>query len=432
MTTTGSLEPKSTKPLLAVLTLFVFVNYLDRYALSMLLEPIRRELQLSDTQIGLLTGIAFAILYSSLAIPVARIAEHRSRTHVLTAAILIWSAGTALCGLAGSFASLLIARMIVGAGESGAMAPAHSLIGDSFPLERRGTAMAILSSGGALGTALAPMIGGLLEQHFGWRGAFIVLAALGLPVALLLYRVLEDPPRGGFDRPNAVRDGAPPNFGVALRRLFARPTFAILVPGMIAMGLADYSLFLWLPSYFSRSFGDAPAEVGAQLTLFQGLPLLLATLLGGIVADRLVRRDERWLVWLPMVACLVAAPAILLLFMAQDRSVALAALIIPSLACGLYLAPTYALIQALADAKSRATATAVVTLAVNLIGLGLGPLLLGWLSDMLQAQYGDASLRFAFFIVPPLYLIAASFYLVASAYLRADIEDAQQEPPLPA
>lgn len=413
--------------MLAVLTVFVFINYLDRYALSILLEPIKEDLQLSDLQVGLLTGIAFALLYSTLALPVARLAEHRNRVHVVTAALIIWSLGTALCGAAGSFYALLFARILVGAGEAGAIAPAQSMVGDGFPLARRGTALAILSTGGALGTALAPAIGGALEAWFGWRGAFIALGLLGLPVALLMAAMLKDPPRGLSDGLVAPAE-APPSFGNALRRLFGRRSFSMLFPALIAIGIAEYSLFLWLPSYLARSFGDSTAAIGSQLTIFQGLPLLAGTLLGGVILDRLVPRDRRWICWLPAVALLVAAPSIWLLFSVTSKTLVLALLILPSLVCGLYLAPCYSAIQALAGARSRATATALLTLGVNLIGLGLGPVVLGALSDYLSDGGGTAnSLRQAFLIVPPLYLFAGIVLLLASRHIRRDMDDARAE-----
>lgn len=411
---------------LAVLSIFLFVNYLDRYALSILLEPIRIELKLSDTQIGLLTGAAFALLYATLALPVARIAEHRNRMHVMLAAVLIWSAATALCGLAGSFLALFAARMLVGAGESGAMSPAQSVIGDSFPLNKRGTALAVFSFGGALGTALAPAVGGYLEAKLGWRGAFMALGALGMPVALLLLFLVKDPPRGLSDA-LIVDHIAPPPVWVALRRLFARPAFMLMIPGTVAIGLAEYSLFLWLPTYFVRTFGATTAQIGVQMTLFQGIPLLVGTLLGGVVVDRLVPRDRRWLAWLPMVACLVAAPTIWLIFLVDDMSTAFALLVVPSLALGIYLAPTYSMIQSLAGARSRATATAMLTFAVNILGLGLGPVMLGSLSDLLNARYGDDSLRYAFFIIPPIYLFAAGILFLISRHLIAGMDSANRE-----
>ena len=411
--------------MLAILSLFLFVNYLDRYALSILLSPIKRDLALSDTQLGLLTGAAFALLYSTLALPVARIAEHRNRTTVLVAAILVWSTATALCGLAGSFLTLFTARMMVGAGESGAVSPAQSMIGDAFPLERRGTALAIFSMGGALGTSLAPMVGGYLDAHLGWRGALLALGSLGLPMALLLWLVVRDPPRGFADR--RVAQDPPPSIGLALRRLFSRPAFALLIPGMVAIGLAEYSFFLWLPSYLSRTFGQPSSSIGASLTLYQGVPLLIGTLGGGLVADWLVRRDRRWLAWLPAATCAFAALTIGLIFATHSLSAALLLLVLPSVALGGYLAPCYAMIQALAGARSRATAVAALTFAVNLLGLGLGPLMVGTLSDLLHSTYGDQSLRYAFLVVPPIYGVAAALLLLASRYILNDMDRAARE-----
>ncbi|MGC4252606.1 MAG: MFS transporter [Sphingobium sp.] len=411
---------------LAVLTLFIFVTYLDRYALSVLLESIKAELRLTDTQIGLLTGAAFALVYSTLAIPVARLAEHKNRMHVMLAAILIWSLGTALCGVATGFLGFFLARMFVGAGESGAIPPAHAVVADAFPAERRGTALAIFSFGGALGTALAPMIAGQLEQQWGWRGALMALGAMGLPVALALLAVVKDPPRGYSD---GLGEGTfvPPTFAVVFRRLLKRRAFVLLVPAMVSLGLGEYSLFLWLPSFFVRTFNSSPAHIGAALAFYQGVPMLLGTLAGGLICDRLIRRDRRWLAWLPALACAIVAAGGAMMFCASSLSWALAFLIVPAMACGLYLAPSYATIQSLAGAHSRSTATALLTFVVNILGLGLGPLLIGGASDLLNARFGDQSLRYAFFLVPPLYLLATGFFLLAGRYLLTGMEEAENE-----
>jgi predicted MFS family arabinose efflux permease len=414
------------KRVLMVLTLFLFVNYVDRYALSILLEPIKRDLDLSDTQIGLLTGAAFALIYSKLALPVARLAEHRNRMHVLLGAVLIWSVGTALCGVAGSFVGFFMARMLVGTGESGAIPPAHAMVGDAFTIERRGMALAILSFGGALGTALAPLIAGQLEQQIGWRDTFLVLGALGLPVGLLLLALVKDPPRG-LSEGLADAVNPPPPMMVVMRRLLRRPAFALLIPAMVALGLAEYSLFLWLPSYLVRMFGHSPAQVGTALSLYQGVPLLVGTLLGGLLSDRLVTRDRRWLAWLPSIACALVAGSAACVFLAHDYQLALLLLILPSTACGLYLAPAYAAIQALAGARSRATASAMLTFAVNLLGLGLGPLLVGGTSDLLYARFGADSLRYAFFLVPILYGVATLLFLLSARFVLEGIDEADAD-----
>jgi MFS family permease len=213
----------------------------------------------------------------------------------------------------------------------------------------------------------------------------------------------------------------------ALRSLLARPAFALLIPAMVAIGIAEYSLFLWLPSYFERTFDQPAIKVGAWLTLFQGLPLLVGTMTGGILADRLIVRDRRWLAWLPMCACLVAAISIAFIFMSSRLEIALAMLVVPSVALGLYLAPSYAMIQAVAGRRSRATAVATFTLAVNLLGLGLGPVLVGALSDLLHSTLGDQSLRYALLAVCPIYLTAAIFFLLAARALLSSIASAANE-----
>lgn len=251
------------------------------------------------------------------------------------------------------------------------------------------------------------------------------LGSLGLPVALLLWLLVRDPPRG-FSDALVVRN-APPTVGIALRRLFSRPAFALLIPGMVAIGLAEYSFFLWMPSYLSRTFDHTTASIGASLTLYQGIPLLIGTLLGGVIVDRLVLRDRRWLAWLPAAACALAALTIGMIFVSESLPVALALLILPSMALGGYLAPCYAMIQALAGPRSRATAVATLAFAVNLLGLGLGPLLVGTLSDLLHSTYGEQSLRYAFLVVPPIYALAAAVLLLASRYLLADMERASSE-----
>ena len=196
---------------------------------------------------------------------------------------------------------------------------------------------------------------------------------------------------------------------------------------MVAIGLAEYSFFLWLPSYLSRTFGQPSSLIGASLTLYQGVPLLIGTLLGGLVVDRLVLRDRRWLAWLPAATCVFAALTIATIFASHSLATALLLLVLPSVALGGYLAPCYAMIQALAGPRSRATAVATLTFAVNLLGLGLGPLMVGTLSDLLHSTYGEQSLRYAFLVVPPIYGLAGALLLCASRFILKDMDRAARE-----
>lgn len=409
---------------LAVITLVVGLNYLDRYILAILIEPIRVDLRLSDMQIGLLTGAGFALLYSTLAVPIARLAERYNRVVILAIAVLTWSAATAFSGLANGFLLLLLARVLVGCGEAGAMAPSLSMVADLFSIERRSTAMAIIGLGAAAGNTIAPWIGGSLESVVGWRWTFAALGLLGVPLALVLVFAIREPQRGWADGTAPV---CPLPFGETLRRLFARRSFTTLIATLILMAIGEYSMILWMPSFFHRSYELGTAELGARLALYQGVPFFIGTYLGGAAADRLSTRDPRWIVWVPMIGVALTAPAIYGLCTAEHEAQAFTLLVLPSLANGLYVGPCYALVQNLAAVHSRATATALLAFAVNLIGAGLGPLMVGALSNALAAQFGEQSLRMAFFSLVPLYAIAALGFALMSLWLRADLENARQD-----
>ncbi|MFC4312361.1 spinster family MFS transporter [Steroidobacter flavus] len=410
---------------LLVVTLVVGLNYMDRYVLAILIEPIRADLQITDTQIGLLTGAAFALLYSTLAIPIARLAERYNRVVILTCAVLLWSLATGLSGLANGFVFLLLARMLVGCGEAGAMAPSLSMVADLFPIERRATAMSIIGLGSAAGNTVAPWIGGWLQSTVGWRMSFVALGLVGVPLALLLIFTVPHPRRGLSDGAAAVVEPLP--FGIAIRRLFQRRTFTLLTAALILMSIAEYSMILWMPSLFHRSFGVELQDLGARLALFQGVPFFLGTYFGGVAADRLYKHDPRWIIWVPMISVMLTAPAVFWMCMAQSENTMLWLLIVPSFANGVYIGPCYALVQNLSAVHSRATATAVLAFTVNLIGAGLGPLLLGALSGHLTAEFGEQSLRYAFYALVPLYVCAALIFIPMAFQLRSDLENARQD-----
>lgn len=409
---------------LLFLTAVITVNYVDRFLLSILIDPIKHDLKISDTQVGLMTGAAFALFYSILAIPVARLAERTNRLYVLAGSLVLWSAATMLSGVAGAFATLLVARVLVGCGEAGALPPSHSMTADFFRSDQRATAMAIIGLGAAAGTTIAPLVGGVLSDAVGWRGSFGVVGAIGLVLAVLLLIFVREPRRGVAD---GIEVEAPPPFAVAAKRLMARKAFVILIVGMTLMSLCEYSFFLWLPPLLHRTFGTSGAELGGQIALYQGVPFFVATLLGGVLADRLARRDRRWNAWIPLVSAVVTGPAIVLLCLVPNRSLALLLLIAPSFANGFYIGPSYAMIQSLAAVQSRATATAILVFAVNLIGAGLGPLLLGMLSDSLTGTFGADSLRYALLSLPPIYLVAIWVFIRLGQTLEQGLHDAEAE-----
>ena len=418
-------QPPERRWLLLLVTLAMTLNYVDRFVLSILVEPIRTELRLSDLQIGILTGAAFALFYSGLALPLARLAERRNRIGILSAALLLWSLATAFCAAARGFSSLLAARILVGCGEAGAIPPAHSMIGDLYPAKRRASAMSILALSAPVGVVLAPLLGGALNDAVGWRATFLIIGLPGLLLAGIMARTLRDPVRGGADE---IRGAAePPPFGVALRRLAGRPAFLLLGTALALMSIAEYSTFTWLAPLFTRKLHVSAAALGRALFVFQGLPYLLGTWLGGRLVDRAYGRDVRWIAWVPMIATAMAVPAIVGLSLSQNSTLAYVLLIVPSFANGLYLGPCWALIQGLAAARSRATAAAVLVFAVNVVGAGIGPLMIGGLSDALRHRYGTLSLQYAFLTLAPIYSLGLVVFSLLGRSLRAGFDDVAEE-----
>lgn len=410
---------------LAIIALVLLLNHTDRLVLGILVEPIRAEFRLSDSQIGLLTGPAFALVYAILVIPIARLAERHSRVTIITVCVLAWSAATAACGLAGNFASLMLARVLVGCGEAGGIAPSMSVVSDLFPARQRAMAMSIFGLGASLGIVVAPLVGGVLVSLVGWRWTFLTLGLVGAPIALLLILAVREPRRGQVD--GVMAGAATIGFTTAFIRLFRRPSYALIILAFVFVSLAQFATLLWLPAFFQRSYGVAAADLGAKLSFYQGLPLLAGSLLGGVLADWLSRRDQRWLAWMPTLTALLTAPIMLGLFAVRSEALALALLSAPSFAQGLSVGPSYALVQNLAAVHSRATSTAILAFCVTLIGASLGPLLLGMLSQLLSVRFGEESLRYAFFTVGPIYLAVAATFFLASGFLRGDLEDAQRD-----
>ena len=418
-------RPAERRWLLLLAMLAMTLNYVDRFVLSILIEPIRSELRLSDLQIGILTGAAFALFYSGLALPLARLAERGNRIGILSVSLLLWSLATALCGAVRGFAGLLAARVLVGCGEAGAIPPAHSMIGDLYPANRRASAMSILALSAPVGVVLAPLLGGTLNDAVGWRATFVVIGLPGLLLAGVMAATLRDPMRGGVD---GIRSAAePPSFRVALRRLAGRRAFLWLGIALSLMSIAEYSTFIWLAPLFTRKLHVSAAALGRALFVFQGLPYLLGTWLGGRLVDRAYDRDARWIAWVPMAATAMAVPAIVGLSLSQDHALAYLLLIVPSFANGLYIGPCWALIQGLASVRSRATAAAVLVFAVNVVGAGIGPLMIGALSEALTHRYGTLALQYAFLTLAPIYLLGLVMFGMVGRTLKVGLAEVAAE-----
>lgn len=380
---------------LALLLLFCvsLFNYMDRFALSVLLPSIKDSLQFSDTQLGAVTT-AFTISYVLFGIPLARLADTYSRKRIISAALATWSLMTAACGLAQNFLQLAIARVLVGVGESGATPPAHSLIADYFPISQRSKAIAVFSVGAPIGLMIGFALAGWLAETYSWRIAFFSLGLPGLLLAVVLLAKLKEPTRGQADGETATAKDVLPFLSV-IKLLLSKPAYRHIC---IATGLYTVvylGVVGWLPSYFVRSFDMSVADVGFWLALSLGIPQIVGMLICGALTDRLVVRDLRWYGRIPALAMALSTPLFLVVFLTENVLIASSALFL-AFFIGIFQGPaSLTAIQGLAELRTRALAAAIFFLIVNLIGGGVGPLLTGWLSDRLAADYGADSLRYS-------------------------------------
>jgi len=413
--------PQPARPRLTlVLLLAVYaVNFMDRQIVAILGEPIKREFGLSDVRVGLLYGLSFAVVYSTVGIPIARWADRADRARIINMSLALFGAMTLACGVAASYAQLLAARIGVGIGEGGTNPPSHSLIGDLYPAASRGTAMGVFALGPSLGILLGFAFGGVVGQMWGWRAALLAAGAASLALAALTGWLLKDPTR----TPVNARAAQPRRETLfeCLRSILRSPSMRHIYIGITLASVAGYAAIGWLPAFLIRSHGLGTAAVGTVLAVLLGVGGGLGTLLGGVLADRLGARDPAWRLRVVAIASLAAAPFWLAVLLAGGPVAAIACLAIPAAVMGFFIAPTYAAVQSLAEPTMRATAAALLLLCGSLIGLGLGPVLVGLLSDTLQPAHGAASLRLALLVVVPLYLWAAAHYFAASRTLAADL-----------
>lgn len=398
---------------LVMLLLVYTFNFIDRQILGILAPAIKADLALSDTQLGLLGGLAFALLYSTLAIPLAWLADRTSRTWVITVSLAVWSGFTALCGWATNFAQLFTARLGVGVGEAGGVAPSYAVIADLFPPNIRARALAVYSLGIPLGSAAGVMLGGYIAASIDWRAAFTTVGIAGLALAPIFRLVVREPARA------AKAAGAEP-VGRVFAILAAKPSFWLLAFGAASSSMLGYGLAFWLPSLMKRSFGLGLVET-AQ---FYGGVLLLGgvagVLLGGILGDRLGQRDRANYARLPAIAFVIAVPLFAGGILSSSVAAAFLFFLVPQALAYVWLAPVITAIQHLVPPHMRATASASFLLINNLIGLGGGSFVLGLLSDTMTARYGDEALRYAMLSGLALYLVAALLMWLAARPLRND------------
>jgi predicted MFS family arabinose efflux permease len=404
---------------LSILVVVYTFNFIDRQILSILLEPIKNELQVSDTALGALSGFAFALFYATLGIPIARLADRSSRRNLIALALAIWSGMTALSGIAQNYWQLLAARIGVAVGEAGCSPPAHSLIADYYPAHQRATALGVYSLGIPFGILFGFIAGGWIEQFFGWRVAFFVVGLPGLALAIIFWLTVREPPRGLAE--GRVVSAEQPSVKEAFNYLWKKKSFRHLATGGALTAFVGYGLTTWAPSFLSRSHEMSSGEIGTWLGLILGIPGGIGIVLGGVLADRLGSRDTRWYLWIVTVALVLSTPFSLAVFLSPTATGALLFLMLPVMLGNFYQATTFSQTQGLVPLGMRAVAAAVLLFIINIIGLGLGPQAVGIVSDLLKPEYGDDSIRYSLMIFSLVNLWSAWHYYLAGKYLKDEL-----------
>ena len=413
---------RGVKVTLWILLIVYIFNFIDRQIVNILAEPIARDLDLSDTQIGLMTGIAFALFYTVLGLPIARYADRptTNRPRLIAVALAIWSAMTAVCGLAQNFGQLLLARVGVGVGEAGCTPAAHSLISDLVPKERRASALGFYALGIPVGTVLGMIIGGLLVDALGWRHAFMLVGLPGVLLAVVVWIVLKDPRHLAA----SVKIAPPPGLTTmaALRSILSSRALVLLLVAASSAAFLSYGKATWATIFFQRTHGLSPGQVGLWLGLANGAAGILGTWMSGRIADRFGATNRRHVLTAAAVGMLLLAPTAILAYSMGNWIAGMVLLMVPTFLGSLYYGPTYSSVQGLVDPQARAMASAVLLFFQNLIGLGLGPLLFGMLSDELKPLYGDESVRYVLYAASVMSLIPAFFFWRCSLRLNAELD----------
>ena len=384
---------------LNALLLVYILNFLDRGLLGIVSEPVMKELQITDGQFGLLTGIGFALFYSVIGIPLAHYSETGSRTWIMTICIGLWSAATALSGMVGpveiggvvisGFVMLLLCRVLVGVGEAGCTPPANSLIADYYPPARRSTALGYYAMGVTAGTLSANLIGGPLADAFGWRTAFMVIGAAGVFVAIAFRMTVKEPPRGYSDPPGSVRP-AKASFATALKELSSKRSFWLMACGAMLASFCGYGIVTFQTSFLIRTHGVSLTEATLMFNVPSAAAASVSVLMTGWLAERMVKRHPNAIAWLPAAGFILAVPFYLIAFSTDNKWICLVGICIGAGIKYGYLAAQYTIGQGVVGVRTRATATAILLFIVNLLGYGAGPPFIGFLSDMLFQMQASA------------------------------------------
>jgi predicted MFS family arabinose efflux permease len=404
-----------------VLLLFVYIsNYADRMILSVLMPAIKAEFQVSDAALGFLAGTAFAIFYATLGVPIAIWADRGNRKTIISLAVAIWSVMTAVCGLAQNFWQFALARVGVGVGEAGGSPPSHSIISDLFGPKQRATALGIFALGVPFGLFVGLYGGAHIAATYGWRTTFYVLGIPGLILALLVMFTIREPKRGASDGHAPIGD-APPLM-TTVRHMLTQTSLVHVFIGATITTLVGYAGVQWWPTFVMRSHGLSMTDLSLFLALVFGVAGGLGTFFGGYIADQFSKHDLKWMPRIVTLATIVGLPFGIAIYLTDSSAIVFALIGVPAALGSVYLPPTYAMTQGLVDVRMRTVASALLLFVINLIGMGIGPWLAGFISDMLAPTYGKDSLRYALLILTFLNIWAAAHYWIAGRYFERDLK----------
>lgn len=409
---------------LAVLTLIYIFNFVDRQIIVILSEYIIEDLDLTLAQYGMLSGIAFAAIYCVFGIPIARMADKGKRRNVIVVSLTVWSIFTAVCGSVQNFWQLFAARFGVGIGEAGGSPPAHSMVSDIFPVKERATALSIYSLGVYGGILIGYVGGAYLVQWFDWRVAFVVVGLPGILLAILLRLTVKEPPRGFSE---AREDTQETSFKEVLALLWSRKAFRHLSFACALHAFVTYGVGNFMVIFLSRVHEMPTIEIGKYYGLVAGIGGLAGTFIGGWASDKMADRtnNKNWYIWIPFISTLAAIPFALVTFLAMDTGIAATlSWFVPVFFGGFYLAPCIAMTHGMVGLRMRALSSAVLFFMLNLIGLGLGPILTGLIADMWEPQYGTNAIRYAMSITVMVNVWCAFHYYMCTKTLKHSLDNA--------
>ncbi len=417
-------QPAQRYFVLGMLTLIYALNFLDRTIFNVLIEPIKKEFALSDTTMGLLAGFGFVLFYSSMGIPIARVADRLNRRNIVAIALAFWSAMTLWCGSALSVTTLALARIGVGLGESAGTPASQSMIADLFAKNDRPRALGVYAIGTYLGVFLGYFIGGYVNQHYGWRMAFFAAGLPGIVLAAILWLTVSEPRRGGAPQDGLAETFTPEPVGPTLAFLAAQRTFVIILIGFCLTSYTNYATSAWIPPFLARVHHLSSAEIGTYAGTFKGLFGMAGTLVGGLVVAQISRRDDRWKLWAPAITSGLAGPVFAVCMLTQNFATMVTALALTSFLVGFHLGPIFAIAQTVARPSMRALATAIILLISTCFGQGIGPLAVGMVNDALKDSLGNEAVRYSLLSAGVTTTLGALLFVLAARTIRGDIQRA--------